>query len=103
MVTLSFSISGVSFFNRSVLSFIAHNLTSIAVFAQVTNSGKSPNFKRRIDSKRMLPRRWRKWLRKPYVDSKGVLPSYAPENESNYTAGSIGTEALALPPRGQRA
>jgi hypothetical protein len=50
----------------------------------------------RIDSKRMLPKRGRKWLRKPYVDSKRVLPSYAPKNESNYTKRSIGTQASEI-------
>ncbi|MGA3285617.1 MAG: hypothetical protein ABSD57_14315, partial [Verrucomicrobiota bacterium] len=38
----------------------------------------------RIDSKRKLPWEGRNGLREPYVDSKRVLPSYAPENESNY-------------------
>src|SRR5208282_5838703 len=52
----------------------------------------------RIDSKRKLPWEGGNGLREPYVDSKRVLPSYAPENESNYPTGSAGFEAYALRP-----
>src|SRR5208282_1547453 len=53
---------------------------------------------RRIDSKRKLPWEGGNGLREPYIASKRVLPSYAPENESNYPTGSAGFEAYALRP-----